>query len=48
MRDRLMAGHSPLEAGILVRIQAPQLKLLFDDRNTFKNPRVFLKVIIDY
>ncbi len=24
MRNRLMAGHIPLEDGILVRIQAPQ------------------------
>ena len=24
LRDRLMVGHSPLEAGILVRIQVPQ------------------------
>ena len=24
MRDRLMVGHGPLEAGILVRIQVPQ------------------------
>lgn len=25
MRDRLMVGHGPLKAGILVRIQVPQL-----------------------
>ncbi|KKU93362.1 MAG: hypothetical protein UY38_C0001G0232 [Parcubacteria group bacterium GW2011_GWB1_49_12] len=24
MRDRLMVGHSPLEAGIMVRIHVPQ------------------------
>ena len=25
LRDRLMVGHGPLEAGILVRVQVPQL-----------------------
>ena len=26
LRDRLMVGHRPLEASILVRVQVPQLR----------------------
>ena len=30
LRDRLMVGHGPLEAGILVRVQVPQPSLVID------------------